>query len=194
MQTRTIAILLFSTACGPSIGVDDSEASTSTSVGSTSTGTTAPQPEDGSSTTTTEPVADSTGESSSTGDPFTFSADEALWELPCGEAGPRAWIEIYPGLLDGECLPPPGLVDDFAIIAIEPWDGRGGTFVIDPEGPHRAGLGLDPELATGEVTLEVSAPWTLVSATIDLATPTASLAGTADLSACGAPEPADPCG
>ena len=195
MRTPSIAALWIVVGCGPASPIDDVS----------DTGTTAPAD---SSTTDTESSstsltgtgdatsdADTSGESSSTGDPFTFSADEALWEMRCDEElGPGLWVEIYPGLLDEQCAPPPGVDDEFVLLLLQPWDGQGGTFVIDDDSTSRAAYGMEIGPTIGEVTLEVSAPWTPASVTIDLATPRASISGAADLSVCGLTEPADPCG
>lgn len=196
------ATLVGAIACGPAspAGDDDGETSTSGADDDETTSATT-----GSAETSTEGAAESSGAvdatssdegSSSTGDPFTYSADETHVELSCAETGPRVWIEIYPGELNGECLPEPDVdLDTLALIVLEPWDGASGTYEVGPDGPGRASVGLpaadDPPIGT--LVLEVSAPWTLASATIELTSSTIDFAGTADLSECGPAEPADPC-
>jgi hypothetical protein len=192
MSKAFFAALGFLVACGPSTSADDSGGE-STQAGSSSTGTPSTSSTGADESSETTAVAESTSDSSSTGEPFTYSSDEAHWELPCGQVGAQAWIEIYPNVFDGECLPSPDVGDDYAFIVLEPWDGQGGTFVIDDESTSKAAFGTELEAPVGEVTLEVSAPWTLVAATIDLSTSKSTMQGTVDLSQCGATEPADPC-
>ena len=180
-------------ACGPTRAAeDDGDADDTGSSTDTSTST-----DPGSSATSLDTggtsSSDSSSEASSTGETFTFSGDEVWWERMCGEDGATAWIELYPGQADGECAPPPDISDNFVLILLQPWDGQGGTFVIDEDGPSRASIGTQFERPVGEVTIEVSAPWQLSTAIVDLATPTASVSGTVDLSECGTSQIGDPC-
>lgn len=193
------ATLVGAIACGPASPADDDDDDTTTSSDDASddddstTGGSADTSSDGAHESSGV-VGTSSGDASSTGDPFTYSGDESLLELVCGEQGPRVYIEIYPGVLDEQCLPAPDIdPSSVVLVLVEPWDGASGTFEVGPDGPARVGIGFGSEPPTGTVSLEVVAPWTLASLTIDVSTSESSFEGTADLSLCGPDDPADPC-
>jgi hypothetical protein len=190
---RSIIAWALVCACGPTSAADDTGQADSTST-STSTG---PSTDPGSTTTSIDTSEASSSaassETSSTGETFTFESDEVWWELQCREDQPGVWIEVYPGHFDDHCSAPPDVSEDFVLVVVQPWDGEGGTFIVGADGPAHAAIGIDLGPTTGEVTLDVSAPFALVSATIDLATPNESISGTVDLSECGPQQPTDPC-
>ena len=183
-------------ACGPTGPAEDPGDDTTSMPASTSgvDSSSSGAPADSSDATTEDPEVESSSEgSSSTGETFTFSGDEVWSERSCLDMVPAAWIELYPGHVDGECAPPVDISDDYVLIVLQPWDGMGGTFVIDEGSTSQASIGLEVERPVGEVTIDVSAPWQLAVATIELSTPTASVSGTADLATCGSTQVGDPC-
>jgi hypothetical protein len=189
-------------ACGPSSPAsDDDESTTTTSADATDDGESTTSSTSGATDASSEGALDSTGavdtstgDESSTGDPFTYSADESLVELICAEQGPRVYIEIYPGILDDQCLPAPDVdPSSVVLVLVEAWDGKSGTYEVGPDGPARVGLGAGADVPIGTVALDVVAPWTLASLTIDVSTKDQSFAGTADQSMCAPTDPADPC-
>jgi hypothetical protein len=196
---RTMLGAILASACGPESAVAEESGAATSSADATDDGATTST--GGSVDTSSEGALDSTGsdgttteDASSTGDPFTFGPDETYVEIACGENGPSLWIEIYPGSADGECLPPPSIGREFALFLLEPWDGAGGTYEVGPDGPVRGGFGVPMrESPTGTLSIEVVAPWTVASATIDVATSEVTFAGTADLSECAPSDGVDPC-
>jgi hypothetical protein len=197
-MARTIAIsaLVLAIACGPGVATDDAGATSgadATDDGTLPMTSSGVVDESTSGAGSADTSGGSSSESSSTGEPFTFSADETLVELSCGELGAQLLIEIYPGTLDGECVPAADFEGPFAMIVIEPWNGMAGTLKIQGEGPARGVFGGDPDSAFGHITIRVSAEWTVESATLELVTNANTLEGTADLSECGPDDPHDPC-
>lgn len=140
---------------------------------------------------TGDPDTDSSTSAGSTGEPWTEVAEQTFAEARCTQDQPVAWIEIYPGEDDDSCAAA-GKGDAF-FIAVQPWDGLGGTLQVGPKGPAYASEIEGLDVLTGFVTIEVSAPWTLASVDYDLVGDDIMRSGAAELSGCVEPRTASPC-
>jgi hypothetical protein len=185
-------LIVVSLACGPVLSDDDpngetqADATDAVSVGGSSEetglGGTQAEVETGTSTSELDPLVG----------PESVHA-EILCSRVRGQPGPHLWIEAY---LDGSggrgCSPPDGISTEFVLVLISQWDGESGIFEIGDEHPHRAALGIDDEIAEGSVSIEVAAPYALLSAHLDLRTSEASVTGDLDFSLCAPQPPGDP--
>jgi hypothetical protein len=179
-------VVVLSLACGPVVSDGDGSGTTRGEV------TSGPSSPDASSEATgssdTREGEEDTQAGTSGLDPV-VGPESVYAEIVCvrveDRPGPHLWIEAY---LDGgggpDCLPPPAVSMDLALVLINQWDGASGTFVFGDEHPHRAVLGLDDEAAEGTVRLEVAAPYALVSAHLDLSTSERAVTGDLDFSLC----------
>jgi hypothetical protein len=201
-----ISLGLAVAACGPGV-VDVPQDDTGTTSGGDSSSTGAPattvpsstattdaNPDDttGTEPATTDPTTDASSGEGSTGEPWTEVAEQTYADARCLQDEPAAWIEIYPDEDDGSCAASPETTN-VVVIAVQPWDGLGGTFQAGPEGPAYANGTNGLDMLTGSVTIEVSAPWTLDSVTYDLVGDDLMLSGAAELGPCVDPRTASPC-
>jgi hypothetical protein len=210
---RRIAIVVCAVGCGPSgpdagtgsasAGDTSTSADTTPTAGESPTADESPTAEASASADTTTDASASAdassssgpveGTSSSTGDGWTYDAGQTWSDAQCGRDGARAFIELYPIDDDPTCLASPA-INDVLVLAVEPWDGFGGTFPVGPDGPGRASdTGAGFQSYTGELTLEVTEQWTLVAVDFDLVAPDSEHHGSADLSECMSDPGEPPC-
>jgi hypothetical protein len=197
--------LAWGLACGPSAG-DPGDSEQATSAPSPASSSDADPGADVSTaaastgiepgtTATSADTGDVTGVDASTGEPWVLVGGQTYVGIGCPDEVPLLFIELYPTDDDPSCLAPETIdVGSIIVLTLSGWDGAGGTFTIGPDGPVVAAYGLeDPASGVGTFTLSVDAPWSVVSADIELQGSGRPLEGAIDLASCNGARESDPC-